>query len=215
VTDRPAADIAGATAAHARLVADLAGLTDEVAARPSLLPGWTVGHVLTHLARNADSQVRMLTAAADGRAVAQYEGGAEERDAAIDAGAGRPAAKLVDDVRTASEALDDLWPSLPDRTWAGHGFNTDGSRRLCVLLPFHRWREVEVHRVDLGIGPTWDDWSDDYVARELPRALATLPHRLPDAAARRRLTAWLLDRADSPGDLSVTGWDEHPDDYGR
>ena len=28
------------------------------------LEGWTVGHVLTHLARNADSHVRMLEAAA-------------------------------------------------------------------------------------------------------------------------------------------------------
>ena len=47
MTDRPEADIAGATVAHARLAAALDGLTDEVAARPSLLPGWTVGHLLT------------------------------------------------------------------------------------------------------------------------------------------------------------------------
>jgi len=51
---------------HARLRATLAGLTDADARGPSLLPGWSVGHVLTHLARNADSLVRMLKAAARG-----------------------------------------------------------------------------------------------------------------------------------------------------
>jgi uncharacterized protein (TIGR03083 family) len=48
---------------HARLRRTLAGLTDAGARRPSLLPGWTVGHVLTHLARNGDSHVRMLDGA--------------------------------------------------------------------------------------------------------------------------------------------------------
>ena len=57
-----------AAAAHARLVAHLATLTDAQAAQPSLLPGWSIGHVLTHLARNADSHVGMLQAANEGRA---------------------------------------------------------------------------------------------------------------------------------------------------
>ena len=215
MTDRPDADIVGATAAHARLLGHLAGLDDEVGARPSLLPGWTVGHLLTHLARNADSHVKMLEGAAAGEEVAQYDGGAAAREAAIEAGSGRPAAELVDDVRAACGRLERLWATIPDRAWAGHGVNADGDRRPCVLLPFHRWREVEVHQADLGLAPTWDDWSDEYVSQELPRALATLPGRLVDPAARRRLTAWLLDRTDSPGELVLEGWDVHPEDYGR
>ena len=66
MTTRPDADIAGATAAHGRLLAAIERLTDADVAQASLLPGWTVGHVLTHLARNADSHVRMLEAAGDG-----------------------------------------------------------------------------------------------------------------------------------------------------
>ena len=61
--DETARDIAGAEGAHARLLAllrDRAGALDGGA--PSRLPDWTVGHVLTHLARNADSIVRVLTA---------------------------------------------------------------------------------------------------------------------------------------------------------
>src|SRR5258708_2431063 len=48
------------------LNARLVGLTDDEARRPSLLPGWTVGHVLTHIARNADGLARMFTGAQRG-----------------------------------------------------------------------------------------------------------------------------------------------------
>ena len=54
--------------------------------RPSLLPDWTVGHVLTHLARNADSMDRVLEAAERGDVVERYAGGGAGRDAEIEAG---------------------------------------------------------------------------------------------------------------------------------
>src|SRR5829696_3975021 len=95
-----ARDIAGATAAHQRVLATLEGLTDDQARSPSLLPNWSIGHVLTHLARNADSFVRLLSAAERGGIVEQYEGGAAGRAAAIEAGAGRPGDALVEDLRT-------------------------------------------------------------------------------------------------------------------
>src|SRR3954471_3673737 len=78
-----ARDIAGATSAHQRLLATLDGLSDEQARSPSLLPNWSVGHVVTHLARNADSFVRLLSAAERGEVVDQYEGGAAGRGAAV------------------------------------------------------------------------------------------------------------------------------------
>ena len=215
MTNRPDADITGATAAHARLLATIRDLADGDVGRPSLLPGWTVGHVLTHLARNADSHVRMLGAAAEGDSVAQYDGGRPARGAGIAAGAHRPAGELVDDVRSSSARLERLWDSLPDDTWDGHGFNADGDRWPCAHLPFHRWRELEVHLVDLGMGPTWANWPDEYVARELPRALATVPDRVAGADLRRHLTAWLLDRAPPPDPLVIGGWEERPGQYGR
>ena len=52
--------IKGSHDATARLLAALEVLRDLDVTRPSLLPDWTVGHVLTHLARNADSFVRIL-----------------------------------------------------------------------------------------------------------------------------------------------------------
>ena len=78
-------DVAGCAAAHQRLLATADALTDEQVAAPSLLPGWTVGHVLAHLARNADSHARVLAAADAGEVVDQYEGGPAARAAEIDA----------------------------------------------------------------------------------------------------------------------------------
>src|SRR5215472_17296509 len=43
-----------------RLLASAATLTDAAAREPSLLPGWTRGHVLTHVARNADGLGNLL-----------------------------------------------------------------------------------------------------------------------------------------------------------
>src|SRR5262245_29394288 len=93
-------------AAHARLLETVPTVTEEAARRPSQLPGWTVGHVLTHLARNADSHVRMLDAAARGEVADQYAGGGDQRAADIEAGAGRPAHELAEDVRRTVAGLE-------------------------------------------------------------------------------------------------------------
>lgn len=214
-TGRPDEDIAGATAAHRALLSTISPLTDSDVSQPSLLADWTVAHVLTHLARNADSHVRMLAAASDGRSLAQYAGGLEQRVADIEAGSRRSAAELIGDVRDSCGRLEMMWNSVPERAWTGHGYNSAGHAWRCVVLPFHRWREVEVHHADLGLAFGWADWSDGYVDRELPRALATVPDRLPDPSTRRRLTAWLLGRVNSPGELPLAGWQERIEYYHR
>src|SRR5919198_4331383 len=102
---RPDAWIDGCLAAQARLAALVDRLSDDDVRRPSLLAGWTVGHVLTHLARNADSHVGMVQAAQRGEMVPQYAGGAEERARGIEAGWSRPAAAIADDLRAAQRRL--------------------------------------------------------------------------------------------------------------
>ncbi|WP_229857304.1 maleylpyruvate isomerase family mycothiol-dependent enzyme, partial [Streptomyces anandii] len=66
---------------------DNAGVTDQ-----SRLPGWTRGHVLAHLARNADALVNVL----EGRPM--YVSG-EARDADIERDAPRPLEAQLADVR--------------------------------------------------------------------------------------------------------------------
>lgn len=191
-------DLDGVRAATAALVDGLRGLTDDEARQPSLLPGWTVGHVLTHLARNADGIRGMVAAAEAGRTVPMYPS-AEARTADIDAGAGRSADALVADVIATAEALDASWPAGGAAAWEGHGLTLAG--RLPVSeMPFRRWREVEVHRADLGLAFGWADWSDAYVAREL--ALTSVEVRDDDP---REVLAWVLGREPAPPERPEIG----------
>lgn len=179
---------------HARLVGTLSGLSDDDARRPSLLPGWTVGHVLTHLARNADSHVRLLEAASRGEVADQYAGGDTQRAADIEAGAGRPAAALVADVTESAARLERTWDATPEEAWRTGVVRMSSGVWPAADLPFRRWREVEVHHVDLGLAYTPADWPDAYVEAELSRTLGGLP-----GGDRRRLLAWLVGRAGPPG----------------
>lgn len=209
--DALASTVIGSAAAHQRLFTTLDRLDDGGCRRPSRLPGWTIGHVLTHLARNADSHVRMLEGAGRGEALEQYPGGYDQRAADIEAGAGRPAAALAHDVRSSAARLELTWARTGPRAWAGHGL-ARGRRWACRDLPFHRWREVELHHVDLGLGYEPTHWPEEYVARELPIALAALPERLP-AAARAPFLAWLMGRTAEPGPLALDEWQSRPERY--
>ena len=48
-----------------------------------------------------------------------------------------------------------------------------------IDLPRRRWREVELHHVDLGLGYEPADWPPAFVERVLPDALADVGRRLP------------------------------------
>jgi maleylpyruvate isomerase len=204
----------GARGGHARLVSAIAALTDAQARSASLLPEWTVGHLLTHIARNGDSHVRMLRAALAGEVATQYEGGREQRAADIEAGAARPAAELVADVAASAAALEAAWAAMTPLAWSGHGLNAEGETWPCAGMPLHRWREVELHHVDLGLGYTAADWPEAYVERELAISLRLLPERL-DGSAQRQMLAWLVGRATEPSDIVLTPWQSRPDHYLR
>jgi maleylpyruvate isomerase len=216
--DRPTRHLDEVRRAHRALWSALEGLDDRHVARPSQLPGWTVGHVLTHLARNADSHVRLITAAGRGEIGDQYPPGphddaATARAAEIEAGARRRAAELVDDVRRSAEALEAAWDTCSELGWAGQGRSGGGQLVPVRDLPFRRWREVEVHRVDLGPGVpgscTPADWPAAYVREEsvrlrmlwdarVPMGLAGLPAPVRALDERGQL-AWLLGRRQVEG----------------
>lgn len=202
-------DIAGATAAHAALRGQISGLDDVTAHQPSRLSGWTVGHVLTHIARNADSHARILQAAQRGEVTEQYEGGAATRTADIEAGARRSAAELIDDVTASATNLEDVWADTSPVGWAGHGIMPNSSEVATNDLPYRRWREALVHLHDLGLAYSFADWPADYVrlelgrmtslwASRLPMGLTTLPPAAMAVDDRTRL-AWLLGRTNIDG----------------
>jgi maleylpyruvate isomerase len=198
VSERPDADIAGCAAAHDALVRDLAKLSDATVDEPSRLPGWRVGHVIAHLARNADSHVRRFEGAARGEVVDQYPGGESGRAAEIEAGAHGSAAAIVDDLRVAIDRFAAACASMPTDAWPRVTRDVGGVMRPCATLPSRRWKEVEVHRVDLGLGYEPADWPRDFVARFLPGALEAIPDRLPPGAA--------LPSFDGIDDATVLAW---------
>ncbi len=199
-------------ASHDRLVGTVSDLDEAAVRGPSRLEGWTMGHVVTHLARNADSHTRMLRAALDGHAVEQYAGGREERAGSIEAGAGRAASELVEDTLRSITDLESAWAAMTPAAWDGHGLSR-GRPWPCRAMPYFRWREVEIHHVDLGAGYGPQDWPEEYVRRELQLTLATVPGRVRDAAQRRMLLAWLTGRSPTAGELDLAGWESHPGNY--
>jgi maleylpyruvate isomerase len=190
----PAREIAGCRSAHATLDRALGLLSGAQARRPSLLPGWTVGHVLTHLARNADSTVRRLEAASVGEVVDQYRGGYEGRSAEIEDGARRPAEELVADVRSSSARVQAAFDRYPDDAWGRPTRSVSGEVSPAAAMVLSRWREVELHHVDLGIGYRPSDWPAESVEAFLPEVLAGLRSRTDPAL----LLAWATGRGSPP-----------------
>jgi maleylpyruvate isomerase len=184
--------IHGCLSAQAALQADLEGLDDATARAPSLLPGWTVGHLLTHLARNGDSVVWRLEGAACGELRDQYPGGLERRRADIESGAARPAAELVADVRASSAAVARVMAELPEAAWDAPSRTSRGVVEPSRDAVFSRWREVVVHHGDLGFRPVPlpAELVNEWLARELPG----LSNRTDPSA----LLAWVIGRGEAP-----------------
>ncbi|MGP3963765.1 maleylpyruvate isomerase family mycothiol-dependent enzyme [Nonomuraea sp. 3N208] len=165
------AELATATA---RLLATAASLSDADLAAPSLLPGWTRGHVLAHVAQNAGSHLNLLTWARTGVRIPQYAS-LQARAAEIEATAARPAARLLADLENGAARLATAIRELPEEAWSAQveGMRPPPHPAWYVLV--RRLREVGFHHVDLDAeyGPA--DWPERFVVRELRDCLASWP----------------------------------------
>jgi maleylpyruvate isomerase len=170
-------------------------------AAPSLLPGWSRAHVLTHLARQADSLVNLLTAARTGEDILQYPSAAA-RDADIEAGAGRPPAELLTDLRAAATRFAEAAAAMPPEAWAAV-VRTSRGPRVAATLPWGRLREVEVHHVDLVAGYRPASWSDGFSHRLL-HEVAT------DMGERRGAPAMVLHPLETGHELTIGKADGAP-----
>jgi maleylpyruvate isomerase len=162
-----------------RLLATAAEIDDAHA--PSLCDGWTRGHVLTHVARNAEAIERLALWALDGTPREMYPGGTRARDEQIEAGASRPTEELVEDVRSTATALATVLAQWADQPHAADQVEMRGR----TLVPSHslaflRLREVVFHHVDLAAGFGFDDVEDDLLDRLLDDAVARLGPAAPD-----------------------------------
>jgi maleylpyruvate isomerase len=162
--------------ATGRLLATAAALSDDKVREPSALPGWTRGHVLSHIARNADGMVNLLTWARTGIESPMYAS-ARARAADIEAGVGRGAADLAADVRESAEAFAAEAARVPDEAWTVLVRALHGPPFPAVGVLERRLSEVEIHHVDLAAGYSPGDWPGDFVAAALPRVAASFTGR--------------------------------------
>ncbi|MFR9752813.1 maleylpyruvate isomerase family mycothiol-dependent enzyme [Nocardia sp. 004] len=167
--------------ATARLFDTIRGLDEGAVAEPSLLPGWTRGHVLAHLARNADSMVNLLLWAHTGVEIPQYAS-AFLRDHDIEAGAARPLAEQLIDNKAAATRLLGLARSLSEHTWQAQVRTRQGRPIPAAEALWMRLQEVEIHHVDLNAGYQPADWPTPFLARILHQVTTDMNHRTADTA---------------------------------
>ena len=139
------------TAATSRLLGDTIAVSDEDWRAPSRLPGWSRGHVASHIARQADGMVRLTEWARSGRRQDMYAS-AEQREADIAAGAGRSGLELQVDLDTSAGRLDQAFDAMDEAAWDAVVELRSGTQVPARLLPLSRLLEVVVHHVDLDIG---------------------------------------------------------------
>jgi maleylpyruvate isomerase len=148
----PADAIAAVNDATARLIVavdTIRGSGPDAFAAPSLLPDWTIGHVASHLARNADGFRNVLDGLAVGELRTPYLS-PEARAADIEAGARRDTPTIAADFATAVRQLADQLAATPVQTWSATVDLGRGGPTTADVIMAARLGEVELHHHDLG-----------------------------------------------------------------
>jgi maleylpyruvate isomerase len=166
--DAIAADVAVRTLDLVLRTGSLAGA--DVRA-PSALPGWSRGHVLAHLADNADAFTAALLRATDADDAGLMYPSAAARDASIEEGAARAPADHLQRLLRSAHTLAGTWRDLPVGRLGAMLSGTSGWTRPVADIPWMRWRELALHAVDLG-WPAGFGPGDPLVARLLDEAAA-------------------------------------------
>jgi maleylpyruvate isomerase len=212
--DSPAEQAAGTLAAveraTLRLLAVVREFDDKTIRAPSLLPGWTRGHVLSHLARNADGCVNVLRWARTGVEHPMYPSAAD-REAAIEKGAARGRQLLEEDLIASSARFSEACRSLPASAWSAEVMLLPGRPVQASEVVRSRLLEVWVHLVDLDTAIGFADIPEADAEDLLDDAVQQLADRpgIPGCTVTvefdgNRHRTWTLDRPDTSS-RQVTG----------
>ncbi|WP_330273563.1 maleylpyruvate isomerase family mycothiol-dependent enzyme [Lentzea sp. NBC_00516] len=189
---------------------------DEAAVRgQSLLPGWTRGHVITHLARNADALVNLLTWAKTGVEHQAYASRAD-RDADIEEGSRRLFQVIKADLDSACQRFEAACREFPAHAWRSEVTAPKGQTIPASAVPLFRLREIWIHLIDLDAGVGFDDLPADFVEEFLDDAVRQFEGRvdsfavevtLPDGSQRSWTVNGPASRNSVSGSASaVLGW---------
>jgi maleylpyruvate isomerase len=153
-----------------RLLVTVGGFGDADTQQPSLLPGWSRGHVLTHLARGAEALSNLLTGARTGVPIPAYTS-QEARNAAVEAGAKRGAEELRADVASGAATFGAAVSAMPDHAWQVTVDVLNYASFPASQILTRRLVELELHHTDLGAGYTPADWPHSFAALDLPEPM--------------------------------------------
>jgi maleylpyruvate isomerase len=142
---------------------------------PSLCSGWTRGHVLTHIARNADALLNLVTNATTGSSTPMYAS-PEARETDIEAGAGRPLAEQVADVESSAARFAAGATGLTEELSEVPLLARNNTKVKAGYLPFMRMREVVLHHLDLDAGFGFADVDDVVTLALLQDTVRRLRH---------------------------------------
>jgi maleylpyruvate isomerase len=156
------------------LLGNTIAVTDDDWHGPSRLPGWSRGHVATHLARQADGLGRLAAWARTGERQEMYDS-PEQREREIEEGAHRSGLDLQIDLDTAAGRLHTAFDEVEaSGAWDAVVALRGGLQVPARLLPLARLLEVVVHHVDLDTGygladvePATADWLLEWSAFRL------------------------------------------------
>jgi maleylpyruvate isomerase len=204
-----------------------AGLRPEQLGGPSRLDGWSRGHVLAHLSRNADALTNLLTWARTGEEARMYATRAE-REEGIRAGADRALPEQLADLAASGARFLAAAEAVPRERRSFPVISGQGRQIPACEVPWLRVRELWLHLVDLDTGCGIDVVPDpvawtltrDVAAWMTPRIRACADLRVEGygtvrlgpgdqagtiiGGSAQRMAAWLTGR-DGPAGLTATG----------
>ncbi|MGH3498750.1 MAG: maleylpyruvate isomerase family mycothiol-dependent enzyme [Nocardioidaceae bacterium] len=188
-----------------RVIADVAVLSDADVRAPSALPDWSRGHVISHLARNADGLGNLATWARTGVETPMYPS-REQRNADIETGSGRTAAQLTDDFVHSSQRLLDALRDMPPVGWTRElRFGAQNRVLAGAWIGLHRFAETEIHHTDLAVGYDTDQWPPELVGPYLPDAITGLDERAGEPLGLVCTDSWARIGSDDPAARVVSG----------
>lgn len=205
----------------------LSGFDSGQLLRPSLLEGWTVAHVISHVNSNARALVNLTVWASTGVETPMYSSN-DQRASDIEAGAGKPLESLVSDFDSSADELSRSLLSLSPEQLDYMVKSAKGRDISTSEIAWMRVRELWVHSVDLGTGIAFSRFPTGLLRALIDEAVAGYASRgavsglvlfAGDTGRSWRigsdggdtvsgseadLASWLLGRSDG-GTLSVTG----------
>ncbi|CAM3560370.1 maleylpyruvate isomerase family mycothiol-dependent enzyme [Nocardioides marinus] len=162
-----------------RLVRSVDTMTDDTWHGDSLLPGWTRAHLVAHLTLNAEGLAGSLEGLRQGRGVPMYPS-AEARDHDIEELSGAAVPVVRDRLLGSVSRFADAVAAMDDQEWSRRIDRVPGGPTFrAAAVPAMRWREVEIHHVDLAVGYGHQDWPHAFAEATVDSMAARLADLSP------------------------------------